>query len=400
MGRTWGLASFWRVLPPAKTTPVGTRRADLTGDRLASQADMKDSGLRPFLEVRGSREILALSGALSRLTERSGQQSVMEHLRFLLSKCRLGAKVPHLLLRRDPTGEVESAVLLSEYRVGRVPTGVFLPVDFSDYQSVLAPEEMRSAVAGEAVAYLMRRRALVVLLSLRRGDFSALGGPGAGTFAWTTDSRVIVQTLPLKETLHATLAALGAHTRRNLRHFQRRAVTELGATFESRAELTKAEFLTMNRHTLYPAPEDVAACRLHTVRELAGSFMIGLRAGDGAWLSLVGGRRHAGVTTIEWQMNTSALPAYSLGTAMRMFLLEHEIAQGTRCLNFDGGTSHSMQRAFEPETVSDLLAVRTWLPLGLLRRTIPPRLPAGLQLSKMLLSQELVWRRAGRQVLD
>ncbi len=400
MGRTWSLASLWRVLPPVNTAPTGTRRADLKQDRPASKTGVKGLGPRPFLEVRGSREILALSGSLSRLAERSGQQSVMEHLPFLLSKCRLGTKVPHLLLRRDPSGELESAVLLSEYKVGPVLTGVFLPADFSDYQSVVAPEEVRSAIAGEAAAYLMRGRALVVLLSLRRGDFSTLERPGTGSFSWTTQSRVIVQTLPLKETLDATLAALGAHTRRNLRHFQRRALTELGATFESRAELTRTEFLTMNRHTLYPAPDDVAACRLHTVTELAGSFMIGLRARDGAWLSLVGGRRHAGITTIEWQMNTAALPAYSLGTAMRMFLLEHEIAQGTRCLNFDGGTSHSMQRAFEPEAVSDLLAVRTWLPLGLLRTTIPPRLPTGLLLSKMLLSPELVWRRAGRQVLN
>ena len=392
MGRTWNLASWWRALPPVRTAQEGTETTDPGGERRWADAGVQGRDPCTFVMVRGSRNILALSGALSQLAERCGQQSAIAHLPFLLAKCRLGTKVPHLLLRTAASGELESAVLLSEYLVGRVPTGVFLPVDFSDYQSVLAPEESRSEVAAQAAAFLMHGRALVVLLSLRQGDFP--GVQGLGRFAWTMQTRTMTHTLPLKESLNATLAALGAHTRRNLRNFQRRAVTELGAVFESRAQLTKAEFLTMNRHTLYPAPEDVAACRFQSVQELAGSFMIGLRARDGRWLSLVGGRRDDGVTTIEWQMNTDAYPASSLGTAMRMFLLEDEVARGTRCLSFDGGTSHSMQRAFVSEAVSDLLMVRTWLPLGLLRKAIPPRLPKGLLLSKMLLSEELVWRRA------
>lgn len=354
------------------------------------------SRLRPFAVVRGSAAILAYRGALERLAERCGQAGTMVHLPYLLAVCRLGAKVPHLLLRRDGLGELESAVLVNQYMIGGVGTGLYLPTDGSGQQSVVAPAAMRSALMEEAAAFLLRRGALVVLVSLGGGDFSGLESRRPGSFKWTTQTRTVVQTLALAGTVAATLGKLGAHTRRNLRHFQRRAVVELGARFEPVVELAETELLAMNRHILYPVPEEVAVCRTRLAKQLAGSFVMGLRGRDGGWLSLLGGRRFDGATTVDWQMNSDAFPAFSLGTAMRAFLIEDEVARGTQCLTFDGGTSHTMQRAFIQETVSDLLVTRTWLPLGLLRRVIPPRLPVGVLLSKMLLSKTLVWRRSGR----
>jgi hypothetical protein len=45
---------------------------------------------------------------------------------------------------------------------------------------------------------------------------------------------------------------------------------------------------------------------------------------------------------------------------MRAFLIEHEIARGTRKLIYRGGTPHSMRFAFTAAELTDLLAVRRW----------------------------------------
>ncbi len=348
--------------------------------------------VRPFSVVRGSKRILLYYEALTRLAVRCGEQDAMVYLPFALAKCRRGAKEPRLLMRRDGRGELESAVLLDEYVLLGIPTGIYVPIGLAGQQTMLVQDGLRSRLAEEVAVFLMRGCGLVVQLSVRDGEFAYLEGRGLGRFRWTTDARTVIQTLPLADTVDGTLALLGARTRRNLRHFRRLAEAELRATFETKVELSESEFLELNRHTLYPVPLKAARCRYGWAWKTPQNFLVGLRGGDGSWLSLLGGRRQGGCTVVDWQMNINTLPAYSLGTVMRAFLLEHEIAQGTRRMTFDGGTPHSMHRAFELEAVTDLLLTRWFMPLGLLRRLIPPRLPEGHVLRKMLLSSTVAWR--------
>ena len=55
---------------------------------------------------------------------------------------------------------------------------------------------------------------------------------------------------------------------------------------------------------------------------------------------MIGHRRRKGTTYISWQMNLKDFPAFSIGTAMRAYLLEHEIACDTQLLTFEDGTTH------------------------------------------------------------
>ena len=108
-----------------------------------------------------------------------------------------------------------------------------------------------------------------------------------------------------------------------------------------------------------------ATCSVHAV---PGGVLAGVRSGDGDWISMVGGRRSHGTFAIDWQMNRSDLRRISPATLLRGFLMEHEVALGTSGLLFEGGTPHSMQNAFQPESVVDLVASAPSLPATLLRR--------------------------------
>ena len=70
---------------------------------------------------------------------------------------------------------------------------------------------------------------------------------------------------------------------------------------------------------------------------------------------------------IFWQINRHDKKPYSLGTVMRSFVIEHELQHGTRRLDSEGGTSHSMSHSFVQERCTDLFVMRD----NLVARQIP-----------------------------
>jgi hypothetical protein len=135
----------------------------------------------------------------------------------------------------------------------------------------------------------------------------------------------------------------------------------------SEANPSESEFLVLNRNSLYPVFPWIAKWRFRCARGLPDSIFAGLRAADGSWLSMIGGRPRNRITYVDWQMNVKAFPALSIGTAMRAYLIEHEVARGTQLLTFEDGTTHSMNRAFVREVVCDLLLARPSLSPNVLR---------------------------------
>jgi hypothetical protein len=186
---------------------------------------------------------------------------------------------------------------------------------------------------------------------------------------------------------------LGKRTRRNLRYYRRRAEADLGATFIPSMAVSREQFIKMNRASTNPAPQADAAWRYDCLGDLPGSMFAGVRARDGRWLSVVGGRRHEGVTEIEWQMNRAGLPRHSLSTVMRSYLMEHEAALGTTTMMFRGGTSHSMRNALIDSHVLDILVVRRSRLAWLVRQLAARLFPESNFLGKVLRDKGLVWRQ-------
>jgi hypothetical protein len=352
--------------------------------------------LPPFSAIRGHARVLALHKTLSDLAERCGQSGVVAYLPFFLSACRFGAKIPHVLLLPDSAGELQAAVLLYEYGIGRASSGIFVPADHCGERTVIAPEPLRSLFACRAAEFLIDRGAHLVFLALRNGDFKSADFATSSDLrsssrTCATRRRIVLRTLRLASTLDATLAGLGSHTRRNLRHFRRLAESEFGATFVPEADLFESDFLALNRQSLYPVVPWVVRWRFRYARNMPGSIFAGLQTRDGRWLSMIGGRRRNGTTYIDWQMNLKDFPCFSLGTALRAYLLEHEIARGTQLLTFEDGTPHSMNRAFVPENVTDLLLARRSLSPDILRK-VAAHIPLKHNvLAGTILDDTLVW---------
>ena len=72
----------------------------------------------------------------------------MAYLPFFLSACRFAAKIPHLLLLPDSAGELQAAVLLYEYGIGRLSSGIFVPADNCGERTVLAPSRYDPCLPG------------------------------------------------------------------------------------------------------------------------------------------------------------------------------------------------------------------------------------------------------------
>jgi hypothetical protein len=294
----------------------------------------------------------------------------MDWLDYFLASPDSQAKIPYLVLVGNRTcndsesaEELCGAVLFYEYRFAGSGTRVFATDDMIGVRTVIAPRELRLYVAQMAIRAVMDAGAVMILASVdapaeqleRRSPAEVVAYRLAIRRRWTP------RYLQLGHTLEETLSHLGRHTRRNLRYYRRKLELELGAEFVPEVQMDRSEFLQMNRRSMNPASERVTQWRLDLIENAGTSPSVmfsGLRTSDGRWLSLAGGRRHSGTTELDWQLNLAGLPRYSLCTAMRCYLIEHEIAHGAKRLVFEGGTSHPMRFAFTEEQTTDLLAVR------------------------------------------
>jgi hypothetical protein len=365
---------------------------------LSTRDEVKDllgSDLNPvhFLVLRGREAILRIQPILVRLSALCGQTGAMDYLEYFLTGTDNLKKIPYLVLagkRPDlivaelRAEDLKGAILLYEYKVLGMPSRVFTTSDFNGSRAVIAPPAERTMISASVGRYLMTNGAQVVMLSYAgEGDetWSACfdgSVPGDEKRLWTTQTREVGATIVLEKTVDETLAVMGKHTRRNLRYYRRKAEAELECIFEGdvKSMLNKAQLIELNEASTHPVSEDVLERRYSSMKALDGLFCVGVKRPDGQWISLLGGRRHHGVSEIDWQMNRGGLERYSVGTVIRAYLIEHEINIGTSRLYFEGGTPHSMRHAFVSEKAVDIVVAKRSLFVSLLRRVAhwsPPR---------------------------
>ena len=365
----------------------------------------------PILAVEGSDKISQLQPLLLELGRRCGLPSAMDDLNYYLSRLGVLKKKPHLLLmtRSGAPSSVSGlnaedllgAVLLYEYRTFGQSTSTFATDDTTGFRNLVALPGYRAAVAGAAIRHLMRRSAHVVLLSFqeetgndepRTSSIDPLLGPaGMSSQLFTTRCRPVLGYLQLMPTFEESLASLGGRTRNHLRYYRRRAEKEIGCTLESPASISRGDFLALNRGCSYAVTDEVAGWRYDSLRSLSDPVFLGMRDRDGQWLSLTGGRRSGGRTDIFWQMNREDLPALSLSTVMRSYLIEHEVAKGSTRLYFEGGTIHSMRNSFVPEQVTDVVTRRRSTRAYLVSKLSRHIMPQHNMLPQVLSDETLPW---------
>ena len=322
--------------------------------------------------IHGKRAILACYPWLSSFASACGQSDAAEDLSYFLAKPGISARTPVLLcvLRKsakkqrtpEPT-EILGTLLLYEYSVAGIRTGLFTTNDRSGRTSLIAPAAMRSSVVSFAAQWLLRRGAHLVLLSFAERSDGAVGcgeprieSPIAAR--WATRTRRVPDFLELRASFDETLASIGQRTRSNMRYYRRRAERELGCIFEPEATITESELLTFNRECMYAVPNRTAVWRLRTLHKLSERVLMALRDRDGRLLSLIGGRRLGTSTELLWQMNRDDLPQSSLSLVLRSYMIEHEIARGAKRFYVEGGSGHPIRHSFQHSNMIDLIVRR------------------------------------------
>lgn len=338
-----------------------------------------------FFVLRGRAAILRLQPLLETLSELCGQVGATDYLEYFLTASDNLKKTPYLVLmtsRFDAdvfelrAEDLWGAALVYEYRVLGFGSSLFTASDYNGSRAVIAPARLRRQVSAAVCRYLMDHGAQIVLLNLEPGAPESCqrcferAMAGNAKRWWGTQRREVGATIALQKTLEATLARMGKHTRRNMRYYRRRAEAELGCSFTADAKsiLTMAQLMELNCASTHPVAHSVLERRYRTTRSMNGFFCVGLSRADGQWISLLGGRRHHGVTEVDWQMNRTGLAKLSVGTVIRSYLIEHEIAIGMEKLFFEGGTPHSMRHAFLSEEAMDIVVLNRSLSVFLLRR--------------------------------
>jgi hypothetical protein len=362
-----------------------------------------------FFVLRGRGKILRLRTVLTDLCELCGQAGAMDYLEYFLTATENLKKTPYLVLMASRSNlevsemraeDLRGAVLIYEYRLLGLGSNLFTTGDFNGSRAVIAPAALRRQVSAAVCRYLMERGAQIVLLSLEPGSQESCQTSfedamrGERKRWWTTRTRVAGATLALQDTLDATLATLGKHTRRNLRYYRRKAEADLDYSFvhDVKSMVTMTQLRELNRASTHPVAQPVLDRRLSTLKSIEGFFCVGLKQPDGRWISLLAGRRHHGVTEIDWQMNRGGLAKYSVGTVVRSYLIEYEVAIGTERLFFEGGTPHTMRYSFLSQNAMDIVVMNRSVFVFLLRRCARWLRPERNFLLQTLLSPAIKWQ--------
>lgn len=370
--------------------------------------------------VLGREAVSAMQPLLVDLGRRTGQTGALDLVSLLVRAPSALRKTPCLVLvdlragvapQHAQAQDLRGAVLLYEYRLAGANTGLFATDDIHGERTVLAAPEHRTAVAEAAGRALIERGAIAALISFESGPQASGLGYGGNTEQfpcpaefqsrgeWKPAFEIALRTrskerdLLLRSTLDDTLATLGPSTRRNLRRYRMRAKQELGLRWVPDVQITPEEFLELDQASTNPAGRELAAWRYHFVHAQSGRVFTGLRDGAGRWLSLLAGYRHGETTVLEWQMNRDGLPRHSLSTVLRSFVIESEIARGTRVLRFKGGTPHTISHWLEPAITTDLIVLRHGT-RGETLRWLSPLFPESNFLGRTLTDPALCWKQA------
>lgn len=373
-------------------------------------AEAADHLLTKYPLVLNSREaILALAPLLEDVAARCGQPGAMHWLAYFLDSAVLRRRIPRLVLFLRPeehqgkslcADDIHAAALMFEYKVFGRCTGVIATADAVGFNTIVAPSQHRSLVAAAASRVLLEHGADVLLATYADENRLEVRPVLSGDLRlrWATRTRPVGRMLSLLPTLDETLAQMGKTTRWNLRYYRRRLEKATPCEFVADAAplLAEGDWEALNQGSLNPVSADEFARRLRSATHLPGSFLCGLRSAEGQWLSLIGGWRQGDTTVLHWQMNSAGYEKHSLGTVMRSFFLEDEIARGSRQLLIYGGTPHGMRSAFQEDTIADLVvrreglrglaicgAAKALLGMGLLGK--------GNHVAEMLATPDLEW---------
>ena len=326
----------------------------------------------------GRRRVQSATPIIQALRRSHGQTSDMTtDPSWLLDRAMVWRNSPlAVVLERD--GQPAAAVLLYGRNQLGVPTGVIKGGNQAGDGVVVAAARQRvAAVEAAATAALRLPWVHTVMASVRGAGTTSTFTPEDPHIGCAWLGREVSTDLSLEGGFEGFLSRLRPRSRRNYYYFRRRAERELGLSFVPDMQSEDAIEAVEELHgaAMYPVPRGRSRKWQAAIRQVPGSFAMGVRDPSGRWMSYLSGWRQKEGTYVEWQLNRHEMAAASLSTVMRTYFLEHEAARGVKRIVFVGGTSDALGRYCAPDGCLDLLATRTgvrgWLGQKLMLRMRP-----------------------------
>lgn len=312
----------------------------------------------------GAGPIRAIKQELDELRARCDQQEdVTTDVDYFLSykdprNCR-----PVVLTFRSQS-RLEAAVFFHQVCFVWVGTGLGCAGDSVGDGLLIAPAYEREAFLRRAIEELIsvQKKFHTIRLLVKSSKSARLVDFESSGVHSKLIERTVKHRLELKESYPAMLASFGLRTRRSLRAKRRQLEETLRPNLLPRMaaeEAFQAMCYLRARSSLPSRSMWYFEGRRRILHAHPDAFAMGLRAGDGTWLSVLSGWRRNGTTYVDVQLNHSAFVRESLSAVMRAFLLEHEISLGQKYIVFVGGCSALLERYCNPtESVVDLLVTR------------------------------------------
>lgn len=303
------------------------------------------SALRTTL-LRDAHEFARISGPLSELRENLCSRHCIFFDPDYFFTCTDSVRRPCAVAcwRDDET--LAGILFAVQHYVCGIRTGYALAGDYSGRGALLAAEEDRTVVAQAAVEALARHGVHSIHFRISPALHRELDVDG---FAWHhLRDTVPGDHLPLAPTFEEFLSSLGKHTRRNIRHYLRRA-QEQGFVFCSDMPMTEyiAGVRALNRLTAFPIVERRIARDMRLVQRFDGQHFA-LRDSSGDVIAALCGFSLNGCFHLLSQVNHAGMLHHSLSLVLRGLTIEHLIATGHSDLQFMGGTSLMLGRFCEP----------------------------------------------------
>ena len=315
--------------------------------------------------LHGSRAAMAAGPEIAELRVRAGQDdNPLLGLDFFLARVRLfpGNQPVVVLVRSDE--RLEGVVFLYEKTFCGVRTGYLRCFDhLTGESSVIAPDHIRAKILRVAIHQLVvKTSARVAWATLSQGAAKFVESMAVESPQQVKAGSICREhRIKLGETFASTLSRFGAHTRRNLRYYRRRAESELNAAYDPDLSFAESDeaLRQLSDHSFQPFSGSIAEWRKmeQLLRAQPGYFAMGLHAG-GEWLSYLAGLRSGNFTYVLMQINHTGFARYSLSTVLRSYFFEHEIGRGQEEIKFVNGTCAYFQRCCEPDTCVTVSAHR------------------------------------------
>ena len=366
----------------------------------------RHQGLRSHdVILRGRKSILELHHVLSSFCAECGQDGRMDDLHYFFEKSGILDSEPILfLLLKAPVATVaditcndlSGAILMYEYRFLGLRLKALSVVDRAG-GALIARSEDRVRIAARMRDVLMQSGVHLAMLSV---DATGYADPAAALTAeiattkshrWKMRHRHYAAYLEMQSSMDETLANINQKTRFNLRYYRRRAERDFGSYFLPQISITEQELIAFNRDSSHPSSDKVLRWRLVGQKLLQQPVLVGVKDKDGQWLSILAARRNGDRSEILWQMNRANLPQHSIGTVMRSYFMESEIAQGCRRLYVEQGTPHLMKNSFVHRDLYDIVLVRNSIS-SMLKKLTKKYLPADNPLAELLHDPALAWQ--------